>query len=188
VLGGADIDGDGEDELILLKRGNAGYVLDFRRINFAKKRTPEVGSSVALSEPFTSRVVGASGIQFDGDREDEIAVVVDDGTTQSLTINDITIAPPPSASSLTAVAGDPQFGGAGERVQGICVIDYGLDGTAMAPNEQIVALTANAEGVQSLKIFDPPAGLPNQAVMIADDPGFGVVKGRDRVLSIACTR
>jgi len=203
VLGGADIDGDGEDELVILKRDKTGQYLDFRRVNFAKRR-PEIGSTVALTAPIQGRIVGATGIQFDGDPEDEIVLVVDDGTTQILSINDLAIQDPNSCipnihdpgcvpSTLVPLADDPGFGSASTgKVQGICVMDYGLDGTLLNPNEQIVALTLSSSGVQALRVFDPPTvlspGAGAQALLVAEDPAFGGTKTRPRVLSIACTR
>ncbi|HZE89070.1 MAG TPA: hypothetical protein VE404_05950, partial [Verrucomicrobiae bacterium] len=193
VLGGADIDGDGEDEMILLKKGQGGEFLDFRQMNYAKRR-PEAGSSIARTAPVQGHIVGAAGIQFDGDVEDEVIVIVDDGTTQSLTINDIAIQDPKlAASTLVPVADDLTFGTtAGDRTLSICVTDYGLDGTAQTPNEQILALTEDVSGVQSLKVFDPPTilgpGAGAQATLVAADNQFGGTPQKKKVLSIACTR
>ncbi|MBI3451188.1 MAG: hypothetical protein HY049_20025 [Acidobacteria bacterium] len=193
VLGGADIDGDGEDEMILLKKGQGGEFLDFRKMNYAKRR-PEAGISIARTAPVNGHIVGATGIQFDGDVEDEVVVVVDDGTTQSLTINDIAIQDPKIASStLVPVADDLTFGTtAGDRALSLCVTDYGLDGTLLNPNEQIIALTVDGTGVQSLKVFDPPTvlgpGAGAQATLVAADNQFGGTPQKKKVLAIACTR
>jgi hypothetical protein len=158
---------------------------------------------MALTAPISGKIVGATGIQIDGDPEDEIALVVDDGTTQKLTINDIVIQDPNACptfqapgcvpSTLVPQAEDQSFGTAATgKVQGICVLDYNLDGTLLSPNEQIVALTANSTGVQSLRVYDPPTvlapGAGAQAILVTEDAAFGGTKSKGKVLSIACTR
>jgi len=187
VIGGADIDGDGEDEMILVKKTKTGEFLDLRRVNYAKRR-PELGVSIAVTPVLQGTIVGATGIQFDGDPEDEVAIVTDDGTTQSLVIYDLGIVAPPSESTLTPVADDLNFGSAGSAVQSLCVTDFGLDGTPVLPNEQIIALTVDASGVQAVKVFDPPSGPGGQAILVADDPAYGNTNGLKKVIGIACTR
>lgn len=91
VLAGADIDGDGEDELILLQRfTRSGDSLDFRRMDF-RLEFPSVCPSAAVTPVFRERIVAAAGIQMDADSEDEIAVVTRDGV---LTIYDVLLSGP----------------------------------------------------------------------------------------------
>lgn len=195
VLGAADIDGDGEDELILLTRaGGSGDALDFRRIDFTERK-PLICQSAAVTDPLPRGIVAATGIQLDGDPPDEIAVVDREG---GLTIHDVAFSgslPPaspcrpvptlleePALALLTPVAGDPAFAGQGELLS-LCALDYGLDGV-----EELAGLHQGEGRVQALRIHEPPQGIGGMVVTVAEDEEFGGVGGKPRARDIACTR
>jgi hypothetical protein len=180
VLGGADIDGDGDDELMLLIRTKDGDSIDFRRVDYSLRR-PVAGLTAAITGILPGEVISATGIQFDGDAEDEIALLTSDGTTATLSINDLLFVAPPTASTLAVLADEAGFGGGGEVVS-MCVGDDGLDGV-----EEIFALV-DTGGAQALRVFQPPASVGGMSVMVAEDPGFGNVPGKGSVSGIACTR
>lgn len=190
MLGAADLDGDGNEELIILKRTKAGDSLDFRTIDF-NKRKPVIGTTLALTEILTGTISGAAGVQFDGDPEDEIAVVEDVGGTQTLTIYDISYpAPPqppalPPPGTLTVLADDQTFGGGGaDAVTAVCSLDIDLDGT-----DEIAALTQDASGAQALRVYSLPATVGGDVgPPLADDPAFGGTQAKPAVISITCTK
>jgi hypothetical protein len=196
ALGSADIDGDGDQELIILQREKRlGDLLDFRRIDYGQV-WPEICHSAAVTPPLGGRIVAAAGIQIDPDPEDEIAVVTRSG---ELTIYDLTMngVPPPASpcngtptifivpaeALLTPLAADTGFGGGTERVSSICTLDFGLDGV-----EEIGSLHSDGSGPQSLRIWEPPATMGGSAILVADDPDFGRSGARGLVESISCTR
>ena len=195
LLGAADIDGDGDDELILLRRERRGPEgLDFRRIDFVERR-PIVCQSAAISGALPGSIIAATGIQYDTDAEDEVAILTEEG---GLTIYDLTLTgslPPaapcktvpvlieaPAAAALTPLADDGLFG-TGGRVLSLCALDLHLDLV-----EEFGILEDHGGRDQSLKIFEAPAGPGGSAILIADDPAFGAASGRGRARSIACTR
>ncbi len=199
IFGGADMDGDGEDELIVLRSLKIGDVLDFRRVDFTQRK-PLICQSAAITDPntppFTGRVVDAAGIEYDGSPGDELAVVTDDG---ALTIYDLTIngSPPPAspckpvpaviempaAADILPLASDSGFGAPGDEALSICTLDFQLDG-----NEEIASLHVDAAGVQALRIYDVPASLGGTVTLLAEDAAFGGTQTRATVLAIACTR
>ncbi|HXI02433.1 MAG TPA: hypothetical protein VNI57_04580, partial [Candidatus Saccharimonadales bacterium] len=195
VFGGADVDGDGEDELVVLRHSRkGGDALDFRRIDFTERK-PEVCQSAGSSAPLAATIVAAAGIQYDPDPADEVAVVTSDG---ALIIYDVTFMgslPPASpcrpvptlpetaaTAVLTPLASDPAFGSVDDVIS-ICALDLGLDGV-----EEIGALRRAGSGVQSFGIFEPPAGPGGTAILVADDPEFGATQERTKARAIACTR
>ncbi len=196
ILGAADVDGDGNDELIVLRsRKGEGARLDFRRLDY-RQGFPEICVSGARTEPLGFKVAFATGIQIDADPEDEIAVLGDDGR---LSIFDLVLTgslPPaspcrrvpvvidePALAELALVASDEAFGELSGRPLSICSLDWQLDGV-----EEIAALLRGASGAQSLEIFDAPSGIGGSALLLADDPAFGGVQGKPRTLAIGCTR
>ncbi len=196
ILGAADIDGDGDDELILLRsRGGAGAVLDFRRIDYGQE-WPELCLSAALTGPLGGRVTAVAGIQFDGDPEDEIAILDAAG---SLSIFDLlltgtlppaspcrgvpTVIEAPAAADLVLTASDPGFSAASGRAISLCALDWQLDGV-----EELASLRQGGSGSQALEIVEVPPGIGGTAILLADDPEFGGVKGRARAFAITCTR
>lgn len=200
VLGGIDVDGDREDELILLRSvKGSGDVLDMRRIDF-RQRKPLICQSAALTMEsfFTAGVVDAAGIEYDGDTtSDELAVVTDDGV---LTIYDLTLtgSPPPpfpclavpstihrnpAIVDLVPLASDTGFGAPGDQVLSICTLDFGLDGL-----EEIAGLHEDGSGLQALRIYGTPASLGGTATLFAEDAAFGGTQSRARAIAIACTR
>ncbi len=185
VMGGADIDADGEDELILLNKSRDGQFLDFRKVNYVKRR-PEVGVRIAVTAPFPETIVGATGIRWDGDAEDEVAIVTDDGSAQTVTIYDLVITQPPDPSPLLPLTDEPAFGAPGDLVESICVLDADLDDSTA--NDLLVTLNVDSSGVQSLKVFDPPAVPGGPFTLVATEPDFGGTASKPRVLAIACTR
>lgn len=196
LLGGADIDGDGDDELIILQReGRQGDRLDFRRVDFTKL-FPLVCLSAAETPIFPERILGATGIQFDSDPEEEVAVVTGDG---ALAVYDLdisgtlppaspcdavpTVLLPPATADLILLASDPSFTAQGEKVLALCAPDHGLDGV-----EEILSLVKTGKKSQALRLHEAPAGPGGTAVLLADDPAFGGSKGRGRMLDMSCTR
>jgi hypothetical protein len=205
ILGGVDVDGDGEDELIMLRYSKqTGDGLDLRRVDFSQRK-PLICQSAAVlpdpnsmpaSMPFPSGLVDAAGLEFDGSPGDELAVVTGDGM---LTIYDITLVgspPPPSPCKpvptvhedpaildLLPLASAPAFSAPGDTAVSICTLDFGLDGT-----EEIASLHENGSGVQALRIYEVPASLGGTVTLLADDPAFGGTSSRATALGIACTR
>ncbi|HXI03206.1 MAG TPA: hypothetical protein VNI57_08505 [Candidatus Saccharimonadales bacterium] len=207
VLGGVDIDGDGNSELILLKSTKSGDTLAFRRIDYTQRR-PVICQAAAVTDPnatvFTDpngpfagrRIVSAGGIEYDSTPIEELAVLTDDG---KLTIFDVTISGtlPPAAPckpvptipltaatlDLVPIADDPNFGTSGGEAISIRAMDFGLDGV-----EEIAALFDDTSGTQSLRIYEAPASLAGTANLIADDPDYGKTQSRKRSFAIACTR
>jgi hypothetical protein len=201
ILGGVDIDVDGDEELIILQRSRkTGDSLDLRRVDYAR-RNPVVCQSAAITADFVDRVVAATGIDHDMDpnTRDQLAVVTEAGGVQALTIYDMTFTgslPPaspckpvptlvetPASAALTAVSSDPNFGTSGDKVLSICALDFQVDG-----QEEIASLHDDGSGVQALKVFDLPAVLGGTAALLADDPAFGGTQGAAKALAIACTR
>ncbi len=197
ILGAADVDGDDEDELILLQNTKKdGSILDFRRIDFTRRK-PEVCQSAAVTGAMAVPIVAAAGIQYDVDPADEVAILTADG---ALNIYDLTLTgspPPPSpcrpvptvihkdpaTADLTLRAGDAAFSSPGDQVLAICALDWQLDGV-----DEIGSLHEDASGAQALRIFETPAAPGGMAVLLADDPAFGGTAQRARVQSITCTR
>ncbi len=197
ILGAADVDGDDEDELILLQESKKeGPILDFRRIDFTHRK-PEVCQTAAVTGAMAVPIVAATGIQYDLDPADELAVLTADG---ALNIYDLTLTgspPPPSpcrpvptvihelpaTADLTLRAGDASFSSTGDEVLAICALDWQLDGV-----EEIGSLHEDPSGAQALRIFETPAAPGGMAVLLADDPAFGGTAQRARVQAITCTR
>lgn len=184
ILGAADIDGDGDDEIIILQEDSSGERLGFRRIDFSKL-FPLVCQTAARTGPLGEGILGATGIQFDADPEDELAVVTGDG---ALTIHDIALTgslPParpcdtipvvllePATADLMPLASDTGFSSPGNKVRALCTMDDALDGT-----EEITALFDTLGG-QAVRVFQVPAGPGGTAVVVADYPSFGgIVRG-----------
>lgn len=203
ALAGADIDGDGEDELVLLERKSRRDALDFRRVDYVQK-IPIFCVSAGVTEPLQGRIVAAAGISYDADpNDDEIAVLTERNGSQTLSIYDAHFdpsgpAPPPSTActfmlgqaagpparvTLSLLASDPAFGGPSNRVRSLCAMDHDLDGT-----EEIVSLNVDKQGRQSLRVFQAPAAVDGSAILLADDPAFGGTGRRGKVSRIACTR
>lgn len=199
LLGAADIDGDGEDEIMLLQqRKGAGSQIDFRRIDTVERR-PIICQSAAETAPgfFAGEILAAEGINYDGDPSngDELAVLTDDGV---LHIYDLalqgslppaapckpvpTVLEQPADAILVESATDPSFG-VGMAILDICTLDSLLDGV-----EELGVLVDTGSGVQALRIFDPPAVIGGSATLLADDPDFGGSLGRAKALAITCTR
>ena len=207
VLSGADIDGDGEDEFVLIeKRQGKGDVLDFHVVDY-KLRIPIMCVSMAKTEPFADRVIDVASISYDADPEDEIVVVTEAGNgTQTLAVYDVTLPggatlppstactevtspiPPPvilDSSGFVMLASDTDIGGPGDKVLSICGMDFGLDGV-----DEVVTLQGGSTGPQALRVLELPAfGMngPGTTVLLTDDAAFGG-GGKDRVLTIDCTR
>jgi len=203
ALTGADIDGDGDDELVLLQKTKQGDVLDFRVIDY-KLRIPVTCVTMAESPRgfFSGSVVDVAAVNYDSDPEDELAVVEEMGNgTQTLTIYDVVfpmgVTPPPPTScteptspilppvtvDLVPLASDPMFGTSGDKVQGLCGIDFGLDGV-----DEIVTLQGPAKGTQALRVWELPAGIGGTAVLLSEDASFAGTGGNRRALTISCTR
>jgi hypothetical protein len=198
ALSGADVDGDGDDELILLVRSKRlGDMIDVRRIDYFQF-FPGVCATMALSDPLPQRIVALAGLQFDGDVEDELAILTKDGR---LTIYDVELTGPiPPAEPciltgepafpqphglalLTPVASSEEFSPRGERVRSICALDFDLDGV-----DEIGGLHDTGRKSQAFRIYAPPATLDDVPILLADDEEFGGAAGRGRILDIACTR
>ena len=198
VLAGADIDGDGEDELVVLRRaGKKGDALEFRRIGF-DPIYPDICPGMARTQKFPGKIRAAAGIQYDADPEDELAVVTSDG---ALSIYDVTLTgtvPPnvpceftpipstplaPATAVLTLAASDPEFDDSNGRTLSLCGVDMDLNGV-----EELGGLHRTGNGLQALRIYEPPQAVGGSAILLADDPGFGGTGGKHRALSMSCTR
>jgi hypothetical protein len=192
LAGAADIDGDGNDEVALIVSGQGGDYLDFRSVDYIRRK-PIIGLSAAITPPFPDRVVAAAGVQFDGDPEEEIAVVTEDSAgAQSLRIYDLTVQtppPPPAApieSALTEVASDTTTFGSASAIEGMCSTDADLD-----PNTttQILVVTRESGGTQAVKVYDLPTGVgADDSALVADDLAFGMTTAKKRVIAFTCTR
>jgi hypothetical protein len=182
VLGGADVDGDGEDELILLHRTRDGEYLDFRSVDYTKRK-PVVGLSSRVTSILPFTILGAAGVQFDGDPADEIALLTDSGGIQALRIFEPPLAPTNDPLD-DLLAEDLSFGGPGDEAVSICVLDWDLDGT-----EEVASVHEDGSGIQALRVYTLPAGPGGETgPPLADAPGYGGTQTNKRVLAIACTR
>lgn len=217
VLAGADIDGDGEDELMLLLRSEGGgEQLDFRRIDYTAV-FPAMCPSAAISPGLHGGVVAAAGIQVDADPEDEIAVVARDGV---LTLYDVELEGPvppaepclftprplsprpPAVAALAEIASDTGFSAPGDWVRSLCALDFDLDGTDEIASLHLAADSepggtrtragsrgrARGHGPLALRVYDPPASMGGSAILLAEDPEFSSSRGPGRALRISCTR
>jgi hypothetical protein len=198
VLVGADIDGDGEDEPVLLVRSKKREdSLEFRRMDLTTG-FPAVCPGAAVTPALGERILAAAGIQADGDPEDEIAIVTGDG---ALTIYNLepagplppadpcqldarpVIAEPSTALNLIEVASDTGSGAPGDRVRSLCALDFDVDGT-----EEIGSLHNTDWGAQAFRIQVPPAAPGGTAILLADDPAFGGAGRNGRLRALSCTR
>jgi hypothetical protein len=198
VLAGADIDGDGEDELVLLrhtKRG--GDVLEFRRMDYTAE-FPSICTAAAVTPETGEKIVAAAGIQADGDPEDEVAIVTSDGVLSLYDLDLVGPVPPaepclltplpfivqpPATANLVGIASDTGFAAGGERARSLCALDYDLDGT-----EELGSLLDTGGGSQALRILAPPAAMGGSVILLADDPTFGGSESNGRILALSCTR
>lgn len=197
ILGSIDIDGDGEEELMLLQRtSSGGEQIDFRRIDFTERR-PLPCQSAAETPPnfFPASIVTATGIDTDGDPStgDDLAVVTSDGNLHLYNLTLQGSIPPPSPCKpiptiilepgdaiLVETASIMGFSTAGDEVMNICAMDTELDGI-----QEIVSLNRNASGDQSLKVYDFPTQPNDTPNLRLSDLAFS---SGGAIQMIGCTR